>query len=42
LPVVDLNGCLLGAVTVDDILDVIAPEEWKSQSPRAFTHSEED
>ena len=36
LPVVDLNGALLGAVTVDDVLDVIAPDEWKSQLPRVF------
>ena len=31
LPVVDLNGTLLGIVTVDDILDEIAPEEWTSR-----------
>lgn len=28
LPVIDIHGCLLGIVTVDDILDEIAPEEW--------------
>lgn len=27
LPVVDLNGCLLGVVTVDDMLDEVAPDE---------------
>lgn len=32
LPVVDLNGALLGIVTVDDILDEIAPEEWTSRA----------
>jgi magnesium transporter len=42
LPVVDLNGCLLGAVTVDDVLDVIAPDEWKSQMPRVFARSTEE
>ncbi len=39
LPVVDLNGALLGAVTVDDVLDVIAPDEWKSQLPRVFARN---
>jgi CBS domain-containing protein/sporulation protein YlmC with PRC-barrel domain len=41
LPVVDLNGSLLGVVTVDDVLDVIAPDEWKSQMPRVFARGEE-
>ncbi|MDQ3815165.1 MAG: CBS domain-containing protein [Armatimonadota bacterium] len=36
LPVVDLHGQLLGVVTVDDVLDVIAPEEWKAKIPRVF------
>jgi magnesium transporter len=36
LPVTDLHGQLLGIVTVDDVLDVIAPEEWKSKMPRVF------
>ncbi len=39
LPVIDFNGALLGAVTVDDVLDVIAPDEWKSQLPRVFSRS---
>jgi magnesium transporter len=39
LPVVDFNGALLGAVTVDDVLDVIAPDEWKSQIPRVFARN---
>jgi CBS domain-containing protein len=33
LPVVDLHGHLRGFVTVDDVFDVIAPEEWKSKTP---------
>lgn len=36
LPVVDLHGQLLGIVTVDDVLDVIAPDEWQARIPRAF------
>ncbi len=39
LPVVNAGGILLGAVTVDDVLDVIAPDEWKSQIPRVFARS---
>ena len=34
LPVTDLHGHLLGIVTVDDVLDVIAPEEWSGKFPR--------
>jgi Mg/Co/Ni transporter MgtE len=37
LPVVDLNGCLLGVVTVDDVLDEIAPEELAN---RPLVHTE--
>ncbi len=32
LPVVDLGGALLGIVTVDDLLDEIAPETWKARA----------
>ncbi len=32
LPVVDFNGALLGIVTVDDILDEIAPESWAARA----------
>ena len=32
LPVVDLGGALLGIVTVDDILDEIAPESWTARA----------
>lgn len=36
LPVIDLHGQLLGVVTVDDVLDIIAPDEWKARIPRLF------
>ncbi len=36
LPVLDGERCVLGVVTIDDALDAIVPEDWKSRLPRLF------
>jgi CBS domain-containing protein/sporulation protein YlmC with PRC-barrel domain len=37
-PVVDADGHLLGAVTVDDVLDHILPEDWRENDDEAQQH----
>jgi len=39
LPVIDANDRLLGAVTVDDVLDHLLPEDWRHQHREAAATS---
>jgi len=38
IPVVDENERLLGAVTVDDVLDHLLPENWRNTTTRKDNH----
>jgi magnesium transporter len=39
LPIVDDAGRLRGIVTVDDAMDVILPDDWKSRLPRIYART---
>jgi CBS domain-containing protein len=44
LPVVDAEGRMIGVVTVDDLLEVMLPEEWRAvvRSPSGGSHKRRD
>lgn len=42
LPVCDAEGRLLGAVTVDDVLDHVLPEDWREQDEQPTTTGQID
>ena len=35
-PVVDESNEILGIVTVDDAMDILAPDNWQKRLPRLF------
>ncbi|WP_198684081.1 magnesium transporter MgtE N-terminal domain-containing protein [Brachybacterium sp. YJGR34] len=42
IPVIDDDGRLLGAITVDDVLDHVLPEDWREQDEPAPTTGQID
>jgi Mg/Co/Ni transporter MgtE len=36
LPVVDDTGDILGIITVDDVMEILLPKDWRQRLPRLF------